>query len=136
MSNDIYHSLKDLRPALRQPIPMKHIEPFGVLPNTPEACALWQFLICAFQALEKVEAQTTLEGAEDQVADLMQIANSIRQLYQLESLESMFQSRLIAKARQEAFRSVLPWNPRVDAFFATGGRSYRIMDRDPDKVGQ
>jgi hypothetical protein len=101
----------------------------------PEAAALWQFLICAFQALDRVEKQTTLEGSEDQVADLMQLAESTRKMFHLDNLEGMFQERLIAAARREAFNSQLPWDTRIDAFFASGGSSYRVMDRNPDKVG-
>lgn len=126
--------LKDI--SFTQAIPIKHMNPLGLLPNTTEAAALWQFLICAFQALDRVPKQTTLEGDEDQRADLMQIAHSIRQTYLLTELDGMFNENLIRCARQEAFNSRLPWDSRIDAWFATGGKSYRILDRDADKVGQ
>lgn len=127
-------SMEDLH--FMQPLPIKHMEPNGLLPMTTEAAALWQFLICAFQALDKVPKQTTLEGSEDQVVDLMQLAESVRKMYYLDTLEGMFQERLIQQARREAFNCSLPWNQKIDAWFASGGKAYRIQDRDPDKVGQ
>ena len=120
----------------RKPYPLKHIEPVGFLPKTEEAAALWQFLIMAIQALEKVEAQVTYEGDSDQVVDLMQLATSAMKIFGLDNLEGMFQARLIDCAKREAARSRLYWNPRLDAWFESGGKSYRIMDRDADKVGQ
>jgi hypothetical protein len=102
---------------------------------TTEAAALWQFLICAFQALDRVEKQTTLEGNKDQVVDLMQIAHSVRNMYGLKELDGMFNMRLVQAARSEALNCRLHWNTRIDAFFASGGKSYRIQDRNPDKVG-
>lgn len=119
-------------------IPIKHMRPSGHLPMTTEAAALWQFLLMASQALDKVEKQVTYEGTDDQVADLMQLAHSARKLHQIPEqggLERMFNSSLIGAAKAEAMRCKLPWNSRLDAFFASGGKSYRIMDRDPDKVG-
>jgi hypothetical protein len=118
-----------------QPIPIKHMDPMGLLPNTTEAAALWQFLICAFQALQHVETQTTLEGDEDQQVDLKQIAHSIRKLYLLDTLEGMFADALVACAKREAARSKLNWDTRIDAWFASGGKSYNTLDRDADKVG-
>lgn len=128
--------LKDI--TFRAPLPIPHMEPNGHLPMTKEGAALWMFLVCAFQALDRVEKQTTLEGTPDQVADLMQIAHSIRKMYEFDEsdgLEKMFNAALVACARKEAFRSRLPWDGRIDAFFASGGKSYRVMDRNPDKVG-
>ncbi len=119
------------------PIPIKHMRPLGHLPMTTEAAALWQFLIMASQALDKVEKQVTYEGQEDQQADLMQLAHSARKLFRIPEqggLEKMFNSNLIGAAKAEAIRSKLPWNPRLDAFFASGGKSYRLVDRDPNKV--
>jgi hypothetical protein len=120
--------------SFRRPIPLKHMEPHGHLPHNTEAMALWWFIVCAIQALERVPSQKTLEGTEDQQVDLMQVAHSVRKLYGLDTLEGMFQERLIGLARLEAFRSRLPWNDKLDAFFLTGGQSYRKLDRDPDKV--
>lgn len=122
--------------SFRKAYPLQHIEPVGFLPKTEEAAALWQFLIMATQALEKVESQTTYEGDNDQVVDLMQLANSARKIYGLDNLEGMFQDRLIAAAKREVLRSRLKWDSRLDVWFESGGKSYRILDRDPDKVGQ
>jgi hypothetical protein len=122
----------------RQPIPLPHMRPQGYLPMTPEAAALWQFLVMAAQALDRVEKQVTYEGADDQQVDLMQLAHSARKMFELPEqggLEKMFNSNLIASAKAEAIRSRLPWNTRLDAFFISGGNSYRHMDRDADKVG-
>jgi len=119
-------------------IPLKHMRPAGHLPMTTEAAALWQFLIMASQALDKVEKQVTYEGDADQQADLMQLAHSARKIHGIPEqggLEKMFNANLIGAAKAEAIRSRLAWNPRLDAFFASGGKSYRIMDRDADKVG-
>lgn len=126
--------LKDI--SFRQPLPLPHMQPIGHLPMTPEAAALWQFLVCAFQALDRVPKQTTLVGNEDQSVDLKAVANSIRMLYQLKDLDRMFNANLIRAAKKEAARSRLPWDSRIDAWFATGGQSYRFVDRDADKVGQ
>jgi len=125
--------LKDI--SFIRPIPLHHMEPIGLLPGTDEAAALWQFLVCAMPALKKVESQTTLEGAEDQEVDLMQIAESVRKMYGLKDLYGMFHARLIGAARRECLRSALPWDTRIDAFFETGGKSYRNLTRNPDKVG-
>lgn len=119
----------------RKAYPLPHMQPQGFLPQTEEAAALWQFLVMANQALEKVEAQVTYEGDSDQVVDVMQLANSARKIYGLDNLEGMFQDRLVETAKREAKRSGLHWNPRLDAWFASGGKSYRIQDRDADKVG-
>jgi len=137
MTNNRTVRLEDIN--FRQPIPLPHMRPHGHLPMTPEAAALWQFLVMAMQALDKVEKQVTLEGDDDQVVDLFQLAHSARKMFELkeqDGLEKMFNSSLIAAAKAEAIRSRLPWDSRIDAWFATGGKSYRIMDRDADKVGQ
>lgn len=126
--------LKDIN--FRQPLPLPHMQPIGLLPNTTESCALWMFLVCAFQALDRVEKQVTYEGDADQQVDIRQIAESIRKMYKLDDLFGMFNPGLIATARREAIRSGMPWNTRIDAWFESGGRSYNKMDRDPDKVGQ
>lgn len=114
--------------------PLHHIQPVGLLPKTEEAAALWQFLICAFQALDQIESQKTLEGDEDQTVDLMQIAHSCRMIYGLADLNGMFHMNLVDVAKREAGRSRMSWDPRIDAFFESGGKSYRILDRNPDKV--
>jgi hypothetical protein len=118
-------------------IPYKHLfSGGGFLPDGEESCALWQFLLMAHQALDKVPAQTTLIGADDQVVDLLQLAESAMNIYGLDNLEGMFNETRVAMARREVARSGLPWNMALDAFFRTGGKSSRILDRDPDKVGQ
>lgn len=119
----------------RKAYPLHHIEPIGFLPKTEEAAALWQFLIMAMQALDRVEKQVTLEGRPDTVVNLMNLAHSAKNIYGLTTLEGMFQPRLIAAAKREAVRSRLHWDSRIDAWFESGGKSYNIADRDPDKVG-
>lgn len=120
-----------------KPIPLKHMQGAGGhLPDSMEAAALWQFLLMAHQALHKVERQVTYEGDADQEVDLMQLAESSRKLFELSTLEGMFQTRLIAAAKAEAIRSRLGWDDRIDAWFASGGTSYRIQERNADKVGQ
>lgn len=120
-----------------KPIPIKHTKSGGgLLPDRVEAYALWQFLICAFQAIDKIPTQTTLIGTEDRTADLMQIANSCRKLYELDSLEGMFNAFLVRTAQNEAKRSGLPWNTTIDTFFDSGGKRGAWFDRNPDKVGQ
>ena len=116
--------------------PLQHMQPVGFLPQTEEAAALWYFLTCASIALAKVESQVTYEGDQDQTVDLMQLAHSVRKIYALDSLEGMFNEALIAIAHREAFRSALPWDSRLDAFFSSGGKAYRHLDRNPDKVAQ
>lgn len=116
--------------------PVKHMNPMGLLPPTKEAAALWTFLTMAFSALDRVEKQATLEGDEDQQADLMQIAYATRIQFGLEDLNGMFGDNLVRFAKREAARCKLPWDTRIDAFFESGGKAYRHLDRDPDKTGQ
>lgn len=128
--------MKDIK--LIQPIPLHHMKPIGYLPMTPEAAALWQFLLMAFQAIDRVEKQVTYEGDEDQTVDLLQLAHSARKLFELPEsggLERMFATALITAARLEAKRSGLSWNTKIDGFFESGGTSYRMFTRNPDKVG-
>ncbi|KAK0039439.1 hypothetical protein Bpfe_031116 [Biomphalaria pfeifferi] len=108
----------------------------GFLPRTEEAAALWQFLIMAMQALDKVPTQTTLEGEGDLEVDMLQLAHSSRRIYGLKDLEGMFHPRLIDAAKREAKRSRLAWYDKLDAFFESGGKSYRFLSRNPDKVGK
>jgi hypothetical protein len=119
----------------RTPMPIKHMAPIGFLPMTKEAACLWQFLICAFQAYDKVESQTTLEGEEDQRVDLMQVVDSVRHMYGDPDIEKVFNARLVAAAKREATRCALPWNSRIDSFIDSGGKNNRFLDRDADKVG-
>ncbi len=118
-----------------QAIPVKHMAPLGYLPMTKEAACLWMFLLGAFQALDKVESQKTLEGEEDQRVDIMQIATSYMHVYGVTDIEKVFQGRLVSAAKAEAIRSRLPWNGRVDVFIDSGGKNGRYLDRDADKVG-
>jgi len=120
------------------PYPLKHMTAGGgLLPNQEESAALWQFLLMAHQALDKVPAQTTLIGQQDQQVDLMQLATSARNMYGLKDFEGMFHPTRIELARREAARSGLAWNMRLDVWFRSGGKSYYgLLDRDADKVGQ
>ena len=128
--------LKDIH--WRQPMPLKHMVPNGHLPATPEAAALWQFLVMAMQALDKVEKQVTLEGDDDQVVNLWQLAHSARKIFELPEsggLDAMFATPLIESARLECLRCQLPWNAKLTAWFDSAGVSYSIQDRNPDKTG-
>lgn len=116
--------------------PIKHIQPNGLLPKTEEAAALWQFLLTASIALGSVESQKTYEGDLDQQTDLMAHAEHAKNMFGLKDLDGMFNQRLIDQAKREVARSKLNWDDRLDAFFASGGKSYRHLDRNPDKVGQ
>lgn len=120
---------------LVQQWPIKHMVcGGGTLPDTPESAALWYFLGCAFQALAQVPSQVTYEGDLDQQVDLMQLAHSIRKLYELDDLEGMFADGLIAQAKLEARRSKMGWDSNIDAFFVNGGRKNNVLDRNPDKL--
>lgn len=122
--------------AVRRPYPLKHMRVGGgLLPDTDEAAALWQFLLGAHQALDKIPAQVTLEGDTDLTANLRQIADSARKLFGLSTLEGMFNAQLIWQAKLEAKRSALYWNVKLDAWFESGGRASNELDRDPDHVG-
>lgn len=124
---------------LIQPWPLKHMVPQGYLPHTKEAACLWQFLIMATQALDRVEKQVTLEGDQDQVVDLRNLADSAFKLYDFHKLndpyDTVFNPALVRVAQMEARSKKLPWDDRLDAWFASGGRSYNVMDRDADKTG-
>ena len=65
----------------------------------------------------------------------MQIATSVAQVYGVK-LEDMFNAGLIHCAKREAERCGLVWNEKLDAWFASGGKSYDFVTRDPDKVFQ
>jgi len=122
---------------VRKIVPLPHMKMGGgLLPDTDEAAALWYFLLCATQALDRVPAQTTLEGQPDQVVHLRQLAESIQKMYNVKSLDMMFNDLLIFTARKEALRCKLPWNPKLTTWFESGGKIGNIIDRDPDKVGQ
>jgi len=130
--------MNDIRPAdirFIQPWPIKHMHPHGQLPLIPEAAALWQFLIMATQAVERVPSQTTLEGEQDQQVDMMQLATSAATIYGITDLNTMFQDRLVYAARSEALACKLPWKPEITTFIESGGRSARDLDRDANKVG-
>src|SRR3954471_13225965 len=101
-------------------IPIKHLfSGGGMLPDSAESCALWQFLLMAHQALDKVPAQTTLIGEADQQVDLMQLAESAMKIYGLTHVGDMFHATRIEMARREVARSGLAWNMKLDAFFAS-----------------
>lgn len=120
----------------RKAYPLKHMLPNGLLPQTEEAAALWQFLLTATIALDRVEKQVTYEGDPDQQTDLMAHAESAKNMYGLKDFDGMFNQRLIDTAKRQCFNAKLPWDDRLDAFFASGGKSYRHLDRDADKIGQ
>lgn len=115
--------------------PVKHMHATGgLLPETKEAAALWNFLLCAFQALHHVESQKTLIGNEDQVVSLRQIATSQMKIFGITDMNELFNAALIQAARREAIRCGLFWDTRIDAYFETGGNSYSVLDRDADKL--
>ena len=84
--------------------------------------------------VEAAAVERASESAEDQVVNLMQIAESQMKIFGLTSVEGMFNSQLVHYARREALRCRLHWDSRIDDFFHTGGRANRKLDRNPDKL--
>lgn len=123
-----------------RPLPIKHMVPNGYMPMSTESAALWQFLIMAFQALDRVEKQVTYTDEQDQVVDLNALVYSAFMIYELldtpANRERVFNPQLVNCAKMEARRSGLPWDTRIDAWFSSGGKSYNLMERNPDKVGE
>lgn len=117
------------------PIYEHHLTPNGLLPREMKerASAAWYFTMCAMQALERVPQQVSYEGDTDQTVNLRQIADSVATMYS-ESLENIMPFMDFVKA--EALRCGLPWNGRLDAWLASGGKSYNFVTREPDAVNK
>jgi hypothetical protein len=111
-----------------------HLTPTGLLPREEKeyASAMWHFAKLAHQVLEKVPSQTTYEGEKDQTVHLRRIADSVKTLYNLKSMDRMMS--FVDFVQAEAIRSGLPWDDRLSAFVNSGGTSYGVLTRDPDKV--
>lgn len=113
----------------------KHLETDGgLLPNCIESSALWEFLVCAMQALEKIPTQKTLVGTLDTDVNLREVANGIAKMYGLSTLDNVFHPVMIQLAKREAIRCRLPWDSRLDAWFQSGGRAYNLLTRNPDTI--
>lgn len=119
----------------RVPLYQHHWQPTGHMPRIVESAALWQFLIMATQILDKIPQQATLEGNVDRTANLRQIAESVSKMYDVTE-EAMFHAALIDAAKREAARCEMYWNPRLDAWFASGGKSYNIVTREPEALNK
>lgn len=111
-----------------------HLTPKGLLPREEKeyASAMWHFCKLAHQVLEKVPSQVVYEGEADQTVHLRNIAESVKTLYSLHSMDRMMS--FVDFCQAEAIRSGLPWDERLSAFVNSGGVSYAVLTRDPDKV--
>lgn len=113
-----------------------HLTPTGLLPREEKeyASAAWHFCKLAHIVLDRVPSQTTYEGDKDKTVHLRRIAESVKTLYNLHSMDRMM--AFIDFCQAEAIRVGLPWDDRLSAFVQSGGVSYAIITRDPDKVMQ
>jgi hypothetical protein len=126
---------RDIPITYDPPHHMNHCKPLGLLPTIQQAPALWQFLIMAHTILDKVPAQATLEENPDITVDLRTVAESVTAMYGV-TLEEMFHPALVGIARLEAERVKAIWDDRITAWIDSGGRSYNIVTRDPDKISE
>jgi hypothetical protein len=106
-----------------------HLSPNGLLPSERlhEASAAWHCAKLIIIALTEVPAQATMEGDVDQTIRLRNIADSVCLLYDVD-IETMMSFMDFVKA--EAWRCGLPWPSRIDAWLATGGKSYDEVTRE------
>lgn len=113
----------------------EHMNPDGLLPREREidASAAWHFAKCAHMALDKIPEQVSYEGSTDQTVLLRNLCNSICQQYGVK-IETMMAFMDFVKA--EAFRVGLPWNPRFDAWLASGGKAYNEVTREPGALNK
>jgi hypothetical protein len=95
------------------------------------ANAAWHFCKCAHQALSIIPEQASKEGDVDSVASLRGIADSICLAYGVDIEEMMKRMPL---CRQLAFKLSRNWDSKFQTWLDSGGKSYDIVDRDPDKV--
>lgn len=113
----------------------EHMNPNGLLPREREveASAAWHFAKCAHTALDRIPEQVSHEGDVDQTVSLRNLCDSICKLYGVK-IETMMAFMDFVKA--EAFRVGLPWNPRFDAWLASGGRAYNEVTREPEALNK
>lgn len=132
-----------MKPEIKQHQPPMHDKHWtskgGLLPPSVHSSAIWQFAIMAHQALEKIPTQKTLEGTKDIDVSLKDLAHSTLAMYNMPSIEDgglgiLFQPQMITLLKREAYRCGLPWDNRLDAWFASGGKSYDQLTRDPDTL--
>lgn len=111
------------------PIYEDHLSPKGLLPREikERASAAWHFARLALTALEKVPEQVVLEGDTDRTVPLRNLADSVSLMYSI-PVEDIMPIMDFVKA--EAIRCGLPWNDRLDAWLATGGKSYNFVTRE------
>lgn len=127
------------RPEIKTFTPPTHAKHWqengGLLPTGINSSALWQFCLMAHQALEQFTGQHVLEGEEDITVRLKDLARSTLSMYRMPNeldggMEILFQPDMIDLVKREARRCNLPWNSRLDAWFASGGRAYDTVTRE------
>lgn len=125
---------KDFRIDFTPAIFRNHIEPEGLLPasHALESSAAWYFIKCAHQSLDVLESQVAYEGDSDITVSLRSLANNVRVMYGIATLEEMM--RFIPAVKAEAERVGLFWNPKLDIWYASGGQKLDEVTRDPDKL--
>lgn len=115
----------------------KHMMPDGgMLPPMRESAALWEFCRLAQIALKDIPEQMTLADQLDTTVDLWDITRSVLVMYQFQRVEDIFIEELYILCQREARRCEMPWDDRLDAWFYSGGKSYRIVTRDPDRLNR
>lgn len=77
--------------------------------------------------MTKVPEQVTMEGNTDQTVNLRRIADSVAMLYNVD-IETMMAFMPFVKA--EALIKGMPWPSRMDAWLASGGKSYNEVTRE------
>lgn len=113
-----------------------HLTPIGLLPREEKeyASAMWHFCKLATVQLERIPQQAVYEGDKDQTVHLRRIAESVKMLYGLKSMDRMMS--FVDFCQAEAIRCKLPWDGRLSAFVNSGGTSYAVLTRDPDALNK
>ena len=114
----------------------EHLTPKGLLPREikERSSAAWHFARLALTALEKVPEQVTLEGDTDRTVPLLNLARSVATMYGIKEIGDFL--CLMDFVQAEAVRTGLPWNDRLTAWVASGGRAYNFVTREEGALNQ
>jgi hypothetical protein len=111
----------------------------GDLTQMVDSFCAWYIAKCCIKALHEVPEQVTLEGDEDITVNLKQIMRSCLIAYGIDPDVGDNVNRvmgLMPLCRRQAFNTKKFWDPRFQAFLDSGGHSYRVITRDPDKLNE
>lgn len=122
--SDLIRSLKEKDFVRHWPIFKHHVEPEGLMPDTPAAHACWYYCMCVVGLLKELDAgNAEYEGERDHTDMRANIIMSVAALYNLESPSEIV--KLFPFAKQEAERLGLGWDVRMEE---VNPASFRTMD--------